>query len=489
MPDKIVKFSVGEHGTVFTIHKVLLAGIPYFKGCLKKDRFREGSKGSVDMSDVDAGIFKKFVEYIYLQEYYPRIMPETRNPCYSGNGALYHEHSMKYCDRFRHGGSGSCARLETYLEVFEPKSNWPRIYDHNEKRMGHWKTSDETHALFEEQLAIFSLAEYFMLESLKRLCLEKIVQFPLGPRALAALAEHVYGNVSDIGGIHISDDSSTSLLDLTQQCFNYHEVFLNDRRPRLDFEDFTNHYEKSSPAHQYKDFEKLLAEHMSPTGRTIYEALRSAQESREFERTKVHSWWECKDEQIGVCETDYLPYHAKQDFRKFYDLDDDSPDIPELVKDDNLFEGFQFLPSQEGDWWCGLVVDMPIQGLVYGKNMRLNDWGFHRRSAMRMLETKSWKDCSCIDCSPPTHKIDGLRFSPHDPDDLGLPYRRGPRHVRHQRRPGRKSTKAPAAPSEDMNSAGPSATAGAQHSPNNNGTAAGWWPAGSDWGAEPDRPW
>ncbi|KAI9715374.1 MAG: hypothetical protein M1812_006019 [Candelaria pacifica] len=426
-PDKQITIYVDPEKKIFTIPKILLEPIPYFHAATSSDRFLEGQEGKINLPDIDVKVFKKFIEYINHHEYTPRLIPENRD---LGD----HEYSR---------------RLETYLEVFEPYSKWPRLYDDREERLGHWTTSNETHELFEEQLALFCLAEYFMIEDLKNLCLEKINLFPLGPRAFSALADQVLSGINNSNDYNYGSIASTTLHQLTQDCFNYHEVYLNDHCTHYEYNGITSTWQDISPSDKYAEMEELLDREMTSHGRAIYSALKSAREDRDSRAKLLHSsmGWECTDEQIGVCEADYSINEALSDFKAFHNLDDSSQSpsaaIPEEILDyDNLFPGFQFLQSQTGDWYSSIIINKPIKGLIYGKNVRLNSWGFHRRRNIRMLETKSWRFCGCLSCSPPSFRtrLHG-RLVLHDPQDLGLEYRPGPRQVRHQRRMGRQSSK------------------------------------------------
>lgn len=420
---------MGPEGKVYEIHEHVLKKIPFFKNALKAGVFREGVERKMTLPEDDPILFDRMIQFLCTGDYFPHIVPAS-DPCdwrYKERTLFQHKHHLTdFSERIICGSKYNgqdCNTLETPIEiVVDVETDTSAAFKHMDDQLGRWLTTEATHSLFEQEVLLFCMAEKFIMDDLKELCYRKILMFPQGPKELAVLAEHIPAKVyrrenSDFYNINFK------MQKLLSRCVQYHQRFFDEWRSR-------HRCDKSSPlVHEYAGYMELLERQMTPHGATLFHAMAEARDSVEERTSLMYGWSTCAEERIGVLQSEYTEAAAKLDWLNHANQTDAEAEdkLPNTLKSDNLFKGFEFCVSKHGDTISRITVDKPVKGMVYGLNARCEQWGFYPRKMLRFLETNSWRDCGCDDCQPPSFRYEGRRIYMHDPNDEGRPYRPGNR--------------------------------------------------------------
>jgi len=429
---------VGPEGKVYEIHEHVLKKIPFFKNALKAGVFREGVERKMTLPEDDPVLFDRMIQFLCTGDYFPHIVPAP-DPCdwrYKERTLFQHKHHLTdfseriICDSKYNGQD--CDTLETPIEVVvDVETDTSAAFKHMDDQPGRWLTTEATHSLFEQEVLLFCMAEKFMMDDLKELCYRKVLMFPQGPKELAVLADHIPAKVyrrenSDFYNINFK------MQKLLSRCVQYHQRFFDEWRSR-------HRCDKSSPlVHEYAGYMELLERQMTPHGATLFHAMAEARDSVEERTSLMYGWSTCAEERIGVLQSEYTEAAAKLDWLNHANQTDAEAEdkLPNTLKSDNLFKGFEFCESKHGDTISRITVDKPVKGMVYGLNARCEQWGFYPRKMLRFLETNSWRDCGCDDCQPPSFRYEGRRIYMHDPMTKGGLIVQGTARSR-SRRPGR----------------------------------------------------
>lgn len=404
--------------------------IPCFRKIFEQRTFREGKESRLRLLEDDPLVFGKLLEFVRIGDYFPHIVlsPEQCDP-YHRYGLFQYQNYLEdrelrpSCER-RYDES-RCGSLECSLQVIVDLQEGTMVtYQHGDPLFGRWKTDDETHTLFEQEVKLFCMAERFLMEDLKRLCLSKIFMFPLGPRELAVLARHIAGEVYEP---NLEDPINTELHQLLRGCMRYHQRHFDEWRPNRQFDRHSN------TAHGYAEYLAVIESQMTAHGATLFHAMAGARDSIEKSVGDMYANWECRDERIAVCRKPYSDCDARLVWQRRnrspdQDWEDKGPEVPYL---DDLYPGFEFCEAREGDTIIRITLNKPVKGLAYGFNVRADAWGWYPRDLLRFLETKSYRDCPCHGCQPPTFRVNGRgpRLYMHDPEGKGLEYRPGTRQT------------------------------------------------------------
>lgn len=438
-PTSVIPITVGPEEQVFEVSEHILKKIPCFTTIFQTRTFLEGAEGRLRLPEDYPLVFDKMLHFLHTGDYLPHIVPSLE-PCDEEHYKTLFQYKQRLECRTRHEcerryEASCCGSLEGTLEVIvNLDENTAAPYHHGDPQFGRWKTADATHGLFEREVLLFCLAERFMMDDLKKLCLRKIHMFPLGPRELAVLAEHVPAKVYEPTGDH---QINNELHQLLQQCIHYHQRYFDEWRSQTWF------WNLSENACDYADYLKVIESQMTAHGAMLFHAMTGARHSIEESVGIAHNGWECSYERIGVCRSDYTELVARNDFGRSASRageDEESeattthtPTAPalEVHAPENFYPGFEFCEAHAGDTIMHLTLNQPWKGLVYGLNVRADRWSWYPRKLLRFLETKSYRDCSCHNCEPPTFKVNGRGpwLYMHDPESKGLAYRPGTRQT------------------------------------------------------------
>lgn len=421
---------MGPEEKIFEVFEGHIKRIPCFKNVFDTGTFREGQEGHLRLPEDDPLVFSKLLQFIRTGDYFPRIVlsPKQCEP-YLRSSLFQHQHFLEdrvlraECER-RYDES-RCGSLECTLEVIvDLEEDIKAPYQHRDAQFGRWRTADETHSLFEQEVLLFCMAERFMMEDLKTLCLSKIFMFPLGPRELATLAQHVPGEVYEPD---FEDQVNTEMHRLFNRCIRYHQRHFDEWRP------YRNLWRSGQNVEGYAEYLKVIEGQMTAHGVMLFHAVASSRATIEESVGNMYLNWECRDERIAVCRNHYSDPKARLDWQRRNpgpepDWEGKGPPVQSL---DNLYPGFEFCEAHEGDTIIRVTLNKPIKGLAYGFNVRADGWGWYPQDLLRFLETKSYRDCPCHNCEPPTFKVNGRgpRLYMHDPEGKGLEYRPGTRQT------------------------------------------------------------
>ncbi len=389
---------VGPAREVFYLSLATLLKIEHFAMLVQHD-CRETVGGHIELPDVDYPIFSKLVQCVEKRDFFPRLCMSPQQ-CKNLQPTQYYHGATK--ERFCDDPPADCAELEAILEVVEESRN--RRYGHNEHRMGHWFSTEATHYIFDQIARLYCLAERWLMEDLKELCLYKIKMFPLGGRALAVLAEHVVSEVPE-------GDSSIwnqQLWELFRECVQFHQYPFEARRQ-------TQGQGGQALRKEYKPLLELLKRETA-LGRSINRILDNARDiRRRAVETSMH-YWTCEDERMAVCTLSYTAEDAKGDWcvQMAFTSRQQYPVAPLILKDDNLYPGFRFCPTDAGDVLAKVNVDQPVFGFVYCENKTKLDWGFLPYEQIRYLARRSVEDCECDEHREFTFTYDGAHYSQAD---------------------------------------------------------------------------
>ncbi|MCJ1368430.1 hypothetical protein MMC16_007573 [Acarospora aff. strigata] len=431
---KRINMIVGAKEKVYEIDEDVLSKIPCFRSAIQAGVFRESVERSWKLPEDDPAIFDRVLEFLSTGDYFPRVVPSMVQ-CDRERAAKLFQHQHYLTDQPGVGECPSkhrwhpfdtnpyrCNTLEVPLEVIKySQTKTTTVYEHTDAQFVSWGTTDSTRTLFEHEILLFCMAEKFMMEDLKTLCYSKILLFPKGPRELAVLADHIPAKVYHEEDPEDINNSNICVHQLLSDCIRYHQPHFNRWRSSY-------RHDKTSPQiHQYSEYMAVLEREMTPHGAFLFHEISKSRDSIEEAPSWLYRYWTCADEQIGILLREYTEADAKRDWLCYAEQSDEdaSNKVPVILHSDNLFKGFEFCESRGGDTIARVTLDKPIEGMAYGLNTRCGQWGFFPRRLLRFLETKSYRDCPCDDCEPPTGKTRNGRFLWHDPKDEGLPYRPG----------------------------------------------------------------
>ena len=389
---------VGPARKAFYLSTTTLQNIEYFAMLVRHDCL-ETVMGHVELPDVDYPIFSKLVQCVEKHDFFPRLCKSPQQ-CRDLQPTTYFHGTTK--ERFCGVPAEDCAELEAILEVVEEGKNWR--YGHNEQRIGQWFPTEATHHIFDQIVRLYCLAERWLMEDLKELCLFKINMFPLGGRALAVLAEHVVSEVPE-------GDSSIwnqRLWELFRECVQYHQYPYEARRLTLG-------QEGKVLRKMYKPLSELLRRETNLTP-SINRILDNARDIRRGAVERSLHYWTCEDERMAVCTLAYTAEDAKGDWcaRKASPWRSRYPVAPEILKDDNLYRDFKFCPTDAGDMLAKVVENQPVLGFVYCENKTKLDWGFLPLKQIRYLKRRSVEDCECDEHREFSFTYDGAHYTQDD---------------------------------------------------------------------------
>ena len=424
----MITIIVGPEEKVFEVPEYIVKMIPCFTSIFQKRTFREAAEGQLTLPEDDPLVFDRLLQFLHTGDYLPRIVPAL-DPCETEqiNSLFQYREQLEFRnlhDCKRRYDASRCGSLEWTLEVIvDVRKDIKAPYRHSDPQFGRWKTADATHELFEREVLLFCMAERFLMDDLKELCLTKMHMFPLGPRELAVLAEHVPAKVY---GPTDNPRIGNKLHELLLQCIHYHQRYFDEWRSGGSF------WNLSENTCDYADYLRVIESQMTGHGAMLFHAMAGARHSIERSVGSTHAGWECHYERIGVCQADCTERIARNDFgrRASWACEDQETEAAPDAHDPNgCYPGFEFCEAHAGDTIVHLTLNQPRKGLVYGLNVRADRWSWYPRSLLRFFETRSYRDCSCCGCQPPTFKVDGRgpRLYLHDPEGKGLAYRPGTR--------------------------------------------------------------
>ncbi|KAI9715362.1 MAG: hypothetical protein M1812_006007 [Candelaria pacifica] len=373
---------VGPESKPFSVSRAELEKMEHFAMLLRYP-CRETVDGHLELPDIDPECFSKLLQTRSTHDFFPTLIKEY------------------FCEDFDKGEG--CASLEIVLEVVEGTRH--RTYEHKDQRIGHWFPTDATHRHFDQIVRLYCLAERWLMEDLKELCLIKIKMFPLGGRALAVLAEFVVSEVPE------GDTSNWNqqLWELFYRCVQFHQYPYESRRQRLG-------EEGSALRKEYKPLSQLLKRE-TDLGRSINRILDDARDIRQHEIMDSIQHWTCEDERMAVCTLSYTAEDAKGDYAAWpwgNHGNSNWPIAPAVLKDDNLYQGFQFCHVDAGDILAKIVLDMPVKGFIYCENKSKLSWGFLPLKQICYLQQRSIKDCTCDKHREWTFSYNGVQHSMRD---------------------------------------------------------------------------
>lgn len=248
--------------------------------------------------------------------------------------------------------------------------------------------------------------------------------FPLGPRELAVLAEHVPAKIYEPTDY---PQINNQVHELLLQCIQYHQRYFDEWRSGGWF------WNLSENACDYADYLKVIESQMTGHGAMLFHAIAGARHTIERSVGSTHGSWECSYERIAVSLVDYTDRSARNDLglRASWGVEETEAPAPEIQNLDKFYPGFEFCEAHAGDTIMHIILNKPKKGFVYGLNIRADRWSWYPRDILRFLETKSYRDCTCYHCQPPSFKANGRgpRLYHHDLENKGLDYRPGTRQA------------------------------------------------------------
>ena len=182
-PSPKVLLIVGGKETEFWVCKSRLCEIPVFAKMLSSDfGSQEALESKVTLVEDSSFLWGLALAFLDTGHLFPSISvakppkDEAGISMQASQMWPYHVLSVRKAKEF----------LNCALQVIDWKGN-KTAFDPRSDQVGHWRTTDETHALFEQLVDLYCLADKYMWPKLMQACMRRIHCFPIGPRALSVL--------------------------------------------------------------------------------------------------------------------------------------------------------------------------------------------------------------------------------------------------------------------------------------------------------------
>lgn len=275
------------------------------------------------------------------------------------------------------------------------------------EQMGNWRFPEATFSQFLTIVNLFELADKYLWAELRENCLERIMQFPIGPQALAVLVDippELY---------KFPEGCDRSLMDgldkFIKESLHYHSNRYDEwyGGNRHGVRNFIILEERSK---QYDPLDEFMKANMTAKAWAIYKEISESRAAKDRQtRSEMDtSYWQCDSGRQGVLIDNWNLYEAVD-----HCLD------KEVIATRPYGEGIKAEIKWYNEKFSGIFPDHPLSeakrgdiiiqisdGLpdnetlnhdyVAGFNTRTQQDGWYPRSWIRFLEQSANKDC----CGP-----------------------------------------------------------------------------------------
>ena len=413
---------IGEQQAPLFVNKNLLKQIPTFQSMFAwPPSFEEALQNKVILPEDDFRSWQKAVEFLRSKDFMPYfdVNQSQKQPLI---------------------GKMAATKLKTPLFVVNCQDKVIRL-DPGEIANGDASLADVTHTMLEGVLLVLRLADKYDWSDLMHVCLDKIISFPLGPRAFSAILKHCttlcinrteetneddeldemqhklrrkIGNVpSAMTGLGQStpfafttSSPTDKLHELIDYLFETHSTGYDEAKSVIAHGNSMLSKRKSQ---QYEQLDQFMQENMTLEAWLIYQKMNKLRADN-FGRLQGNirlDEWICKNRRHGILESDWNRRRAEYSWTRFTRLNDHNLNtgiVPAQAGHgvELKFGGCSFAEGLTGDLITNIRMDMPAKGYVYGIIQRTQCWSFFPREEVRFLEQKETDVYYCDCCKDPT---------------------------------------------------------------------------------------